>query len=367
MEKAKLSVIQMFAIMLIFNLGSALVVSLGSEAGKDAWLSILIGMGGGVALFFLYYILFRKYPTLPLTGYARKIFGRYLGWCVGLLYVIYFLYSASRNLRDFSDLMLTSSLPQTPLLAISILLILTSCYVLYLGIEVLARTGEVFIVILILFGILGNTFILLSGNFDFQHLRPLLENGWKPVFTTAFPLLTYFPFGEIIIFTMLLPYLNRPELVKNVGISTIILSGIILSGTAALNISVLGVEEVERAIFPLLSTVGKVNLFDFIQRLDALVIFPFLITMFFKISLFFYGAVIGIVDLFKLKTHRQIIFPAGIIVLFLSVTIASDFTEHIEEGTGIAPYILHIPLHILLPAIMLVIAFIQHRFSTKVI
>jgi spore germination protein KB len=105
---------------------------------------------------------------------------------------------------------------------------------------------------------------------------------------------------------MLLPYLNRPELVKKVWLSSLIVSGLILSYTVSLNIAVLSVEEVERSTFPLLSTIGKVNLMEFLQRLDAIVVFTFLFTMFFKISIYFYGAVIGIVDLFKLTKHQHI-------------------------------------------------------------
>ncbi|MGM7719952.1 GerAB/ArcD/ProY family transporter [Metabacillus sp. Hm71] len=79
MEKAKISVIQLFSIMFIFDMGTALVISYGIGAQKDAWLAILLGMRGGVVLFFIYYTLLRQYPNLMFTGYARKIFGKYLG------------------------------------------------------------------------------------------------------------------------------------------------------------------------------------------------------------------------------------------------------------------------------------------------
>ncbi|MCM2534345.1 spore germination protein [Neobacillus pocheonensis] len=365
MEKAKVSVIQLFSMMFLFELGSALVVSLGSNAGKDAWLSILLGLCGGIALFFMYYFLFRQYPTLPLTGYARKIFGKYIGWMIGLVYTVYFLYAASRNLRDFSDLLLTSTLPATPLLAITILMILAICYVLYLGIEVVGRTAEIFIVILILFGLIGNFLVLVSGGVKFHNLQPILENGWKPILMTSFPLVTYFPFAEMFVFTMILPYLNRPKLAKKVWLSAFISSGLILSYTAALNIAVLGFDEVGRSTFPLLSTIGKVNLMEFLQRLDAIVVFTFLITMFFKITIFFYAAVIGMVDLFKLKNHQQIILPAGVILTFLSMMIASNFAEHIEEGQTITSYYIHIPLHIIIPLFMVVVAMIRNRFKKK--
>jgi spore germination protein KB len=364
-EKAKISVIQLFAMMFLFELGSMLVVSFGINAKKDAWLAILLGLCMGIVLFFIYYFLFRQYPTLPFTGYARKIFGKYLGWMTGLMYVVFFLYVAARVLRDFGDLLLSSTMPETPLFVLNMLMILAICYVLYLGIEVVGRTAEVFIVILIFLGILGNVLVFLSGNVELKNLQPFLENGWSPVLKTAFPLTTVAPFGEAIVFTMLLPYLNRPELAKKVWLSAIISSGLILSYTISLNISVLSVEVMERSTFPLFSTIGKVNLFEFIQRLDAIVAFSFLITMFFKVAIFFYGAIIGIVDLFKLKNHQQIVLPMGIIILFLSMVIASDFSEHIEEGINLSPYTISIFFFLIIPLIMLVVALIRNRFKNK--
>lgn len=365
MEKAKVSVIQLFFMMFIFELGSAVVVSFGIGAKKDAWLAILLGVCGGIALFFIYYPVFRQYPDLPLTGYARKIFGKYLGWAIGVLYVVYLLYAASRNLRDFGDILVASTMQKTPLLAVNILMILTVCYVLYLGIEVLGRTAEVFIVVIIFFGVIGSFLTWVSGNVHLPNLRPFLENGWKPILTTAFPMTTFFPFGEIFAFSMVFPYLNRPESLKKAWLSALISSGLILSYTTTLNIAVLGVGEVERATFPLLSTVGKINLMEFLQRLDALAVLTFLFTTFFKVSIYFYGAAIGMVDLFKLKNHQQIILPAGIIIIFLSMSIASNFAEHIDEGLFIAPYYLHTVFLLLIPLLMLIIVIIRNRFKNK--
>ncbi|MGM0879293.1 MAG: GerAB/ArcD/ProY family transporter, partial [Bacillota bacterium] len=270
MEKAKISVIQLFALMFMFEMGTALVIPYGIDTKKDAWLAILIGMCVGIILFFIYYYLFRQYPNLPLTGYAKKVFGKYLGWIIGLLYILYFFNTTTHNIRSFGELLLSSTMPKTPLLALIILFVLVICYVLYLGIEVLARTAEVFIVILIILGLTGNLFVYLSGNIDLHNLQPFLEHGWKPILTTALLETSNFPFGQMILFLMLLPHLNRPGLLKRVWLSALISSGLVLSYTISLNIAVLGVEEVERSTFPLLSTIGKVNLFEFIQRLDAI-------------------------------------------------------------------------------------------------
>lgn len=365
MEKAKVSVIQLFSMMFIFELGSAVVVSFGIGAKKDAWFAILLGVCGGIALFFIYYPVFRHYPDLPLTGYAREIFGKYFGWGIGVLYIVYLLYAASRNLRDFGDILVASTMQKTPLLAVNILMILAVCYVLYLGIEVLGRTAEVFIVIIICFGVIGSLLTWVSGNVYLPNLLPFLENGWKPILTTAFPMTAFFPFGEIFAFSMVFPYLNRPESLKKVWLSALISSGLILCYTTTLNIAVLGVGEVERATFPLLSAIGKINLMEFLQRLDALAVLTFLFTTFFKVSIYFYGAVIGMVDVFKLKNHQQIILPAGIIIIFLSMSIASNFAEHIDEGLIIAPYYLHTIFLLIIPLLMLIVIIIRNRLKNK--
>ncbi|WP_342046818.1 GerAB/ArcD/ProY family transporter [Bacillus sp. OTU530] len=361
MEKPKISAIQLFAMMFIFEMGTAVVISYGVHAKKDAWLAILLGSGAGIVLFFIYYFLFRQYPTVPLTGYVRKIFGKYLGWIIGLLYILFFLYISARNIREFGELLISSTLRKTPLLAITILFVLTICYVLYLGVEVLGRTAEVFIVILLLLGITGNFLVLVSGNWHPHNLQPFLEHGWKPIMMTAFRDILIFPFGELLVFTMLLPYLNQPKSVKKVWLSALISGSLVLSYTTSLNIAVLSIEEVERSTFPLLSTVGKVNLMEFLQRLDAIVVYTLLITVFFKAAIYLYGALMGIVDLFNLKNHQQILLPIGVILIFFSIVLSATFAEQTEEG--ILVHYIAIVLLIIIPLLMLLVSLIRNRFK----
>lgn len=364
MEKAKISVIQLFALMFILEMGTSLVIPYGIDAKKDAWLAILIGMCIGIILFFIYSFLFRQYPNLLLTGYAKKVFGKYLGWVIGLLYIISFLYEAAHQTRSFGELLLSSTMTETPLLAIIISFVLTICYVLYLGIEVLGRTAEVFIVILVFLGFIGNLFVFFSGTVDLHNLQPFLENGWKPIVTTASRETSQFPFGQMVVFLMLLPYLNQPGLYKKVWLSALISGGLVLSYTISLNIAVLSVDVVERTTFPLLSTIGKVNLFEFIQRLDAIVVFTMLITVFFKASIFFYCSLVGIVDLFNLKNHQQIIFPIGCILIFCSMNLSSNYSEHIEEGNISNIYMLT-NYKIIIPLLMLIVTLIRNGFKKK--
>ena len=69
------------------------------------------------------------------------------------------------------------------------------------------------------------------------------------------------------------------------------------------------------------------------------------------------------VDLFKLRNHQQIVILAGIILIFLSTAIASNFVERIEEDLEMIQYPLHIPFMVIMPLVMLFVAMIRNRLK----
>ncbi|MFB6466189.1 GerAB/ArcD/ProY family transporter [Cytobacillus sp. Hz8] len=361
MEKAKIDGYQLFVLVVLFEMGSAIVVSLGSSARQDAWIAILLGLSGGIFLFHITYQLYKYYPDLPLTGYAQKIAGKVVGRFIGFLYIIYFIYGASRVLRDFGELLTSTIYSHTPLLIINSLMILTIIYTVIKGIEVLARVGELFFIVVYILAILGMLLIIFSKLIQVDHLRPILENGWKPVFKVFLGETLTFPFGEMIIFSMILPNLNKPDNAKKICLSAMILSGINITITSMINIACLGVDLFMRSPFPLLNTVSRIEIANFIERLDVLFMLYLIIGGFFKVTIFFYGAVIGASDIFGFKNYRVLSLPIGLLVLFASMMIASNFSEHIKEGLQIVPKYLHWPFQIIIPTLLLLVAFIKKK------
>lgn len=57
MENAKISPHQLFSLIVLLELGTALIVPLGVEAKQDAWLAELLGLTGGIVLLLQYYYL----------------------------------------------------------------------------------------------------------------------------------------------------------------------------------------------------------------------------------------------------------------------------------------------------------------------
>ncbi|MDR7002101.1 GerAB/ArcD/ProY family transporter [Neobacillus niacini] len=362
----KISGFQLFVLIVLFEMGSAILFAPGSESKQDAWISILLGLAGGLLLFLVHYRLYLFYPDLPLTSYIRKITGKWLGTIIGLLYIIYFLYQAARILRDFGELLVTTVYTSTPLFIINSLMVLSIVYACYKGFEVVARVAELYFYFIYLFAIIGFLMIMFSGLIHIENLQPILENGLRPVLKMFFQQTIYFPFGEMVVFTMFLPYINESKKVKVVCLGAMILAGINIVITSVVNISVLGVELFTRSNFPLFSTVGKIQISSFIQRLDPFFLIYLIIAGFFKITLFFNAVLIGIADIFKFENHRKIIFPTGLIILFLSITIAANYSEHIMEGIMVIPLYLHLPFQIIIPFILLIMAYFRNRRQKQI-
>ncbi|MGJ9386201.1 GerAB/ArcD/ProY family transporter [Salipaludibacillus sp. CF4.18] len=361
MERAKITPFQLFSLIFLFELGTAIVLAPGIEASQNAWIAILLGLSTGIVIFLIYYYLFRQFPNLSLIEYLPKILGKYLGWFVGFMYTLYFLYQATRILRDFGDLILTSILPETPLMIVNLLMICVIIYVIYLGIEVLARTGEFFVLIFLLLGIFTNLLFLFSGEINIENLLPILEEGWTPVLGT-FPWMFTFPFGEMIIFTMLLPYLNNKNAALKVGITGLVISGVLIAFATTMNIAVLGVDIAERSTFPLISAISKIRIGEFLERLDAIAVLSLIIGVFFKIALFFYVGVLGTSMLFKVSKYKQLLLPMSILVSVGSISVAENVIAHAKEGSEIVPLYLHLPFQVYIPVLLLIIILIRKRF-----
>ncbi|MCP3764767.1 spore germination protein [Domibacillus sp. A3M-37] len=364
MEKAKISAYQFFVLIIFFELGTALFLPVGITARQDIWLAFLVGMAGGFCLYLVYYGLYLYYPEIPLTEYAQKILGKALGRILAFLYVLYFMYLAARVVRDFGELLIINFFPDTPLFVVNALLVLVIMYTVSKGIEVLARTGELLFPLLIFIFLSSLLLLGLSGVIQHANIKPVLEEGYLPVLKTAFKETLYFPFGEVLVFAMILPYLNRPKKAKQTGLFALAVSGLILALTKALNVSVLGVDLVQRSDFPLLSAIQTIEVAEFLERLDIFFLLTTLITVFFKVSVYFYAAVTGAANLFAIKKSSQLVYPFGAVLLFLSITMASNYTEHIQEGLHIVPLYMHLPFQVIIPAFFLVIAFFKNKNKT---
>ncbi|MCA0758491.1 spore germination protein [Paenibacillus sp. N4] len=352
-KSSSVSPTQLFAMIILFEFGTALVLPIGQAAGSNVWLSILLAMPGGMILYVLYTYFNRQFPALTLSGYIRKILGPYFGWPVSFLYIVYFIYISSRNLREAGDLLISASYDETPLATVHAVMIIAVIYVIYKGVNVLFRLGEIYILIIISLGILSQAAVLFSGALELRNLLPLMGEGFIPTLRDAYPNILMFPFSELICFATIFPHMKQQKLIRKTGLLAILASSLMLSLSHAIEIAIIGKDIYSRATFPLFTSITIVEVAEFMQRLDPFVILTLIIGVFFKMTVYAYAVTAMAADLFRIEDRRQLAFPIGIVIFLISVLSAWSFPEHNSEGrvhliTGSPFFTVAVPILLLL-------------------
>ncbi|WP_426451440.1 GerAB/ArcD/ProY family transporter [Paenibacillus sp. S-38] len=364
MTKPLLNTRQLYCLVFLFELGSAVIVGLGMQAERDAWLAILIGMGAGLLLAGVFLYVYRRHEGHSLIGILQLRLGKAAGRVVGVVYVAYFLYIAARVLRDFGEVLVTTLLDQTPLFSVNALMITVVCWSLSLGVEVVGRAAEIIIRLVGFMALATVPAILASDILDPHRFLPILEKGLTPVIKTAFPLTFTFPFGETIAFMMILPHLCSGRSAARPFLLAMLSAGLTLTAVVSLDIAVLGPGRAAAEQFPLLAALGKIQVGEVIQRLDAVALSTLILGGYFKITVFTYAGVRGLAELTR-TTGRKVqlaqLALTGLLLLAASVGMSSSFPEHIDVGLKKVPYQMHLPLQAGIPLLLALLAIVFSR------
>jgi len=357
----KLSKYQLFALMFIFEVGSTTLFALGIDAKQDAWIVILVALLIGLVFIWIYTELQNAFPGKNYVEIIISILGEKIGIPLALLYAVYWLWPAARNLREFGELIGTTLLPQTPLIVILFIFIILSLYALLKGIEVFARTSEI-IMPLIMFSTIG-LFILvfLSVDVNFRNLKPILSDGIMPVFKAA-PYVSLFPFGEILIFSMYWCYADEKKTIRKTTMLAAIISGVILSMSLIMDIIVLGVKYTTIATIPMLEIIKLVNLGDVITHIDTLGILLIFLGGFYKMSLFLNGSVLVLVTVFKIKNYNLTLVLFSFFLLWVAIVFEPSYVYHRWMTPFDANYFYIVFLQII-PTLLLLIYWVKKKRS----
>ncbi|MCM1990915.1 GerAB/ArcD/ProY family transporter [Oceanirhabdus seepicola] len=373
--KPKINLYQLFILMVLLPYGTAILFYLGADTKQDAWIAMLLYSLGGIILQLIYTTLYYKYPQDTLVTYLPKIYGKILGNILSVIYLSYFAYIGARNIRDFLEITKITQLSMTPMIYIGILFIVVVIFSVNKGLKTIAGTAQLFFILIIFVPLLIWVLLLLMGNvMDSSNLRPILQDGIVSVIKKGWPLIS-FPYGETILFTMIYPFVSNGKKIRKVAILSIVFEGIILSLSTMLLIVVLGVPQATKALCPLFDVVQRIDLKDFLTRLDVLFVLLLMIGGFFKVTLFMYVAVIGTIQItnikdfkfkkIKLKNIEIVSCFIGIIMLFSSLIMAKNYLHHLDIGLDFVIKYIHLPLQIVVPILTLFTCLIKESIQNK--
>ncbi|MEK5394659.1 GerAB/ArcD/ProY family transporter [Paenibacillus sp. FSL K6-2859] len=337
------------SIVVLFIIGTSLFMGLPGKSGNSSWIALLFAISLTVPLLFIYARFHVLFPARDLFDILITVFGSIFGRVVSCMYIWYALHMGALVLRNFGEFSKTVALTETPMIAPMLCIGLLCIWVVKAGIEVIGRCAKLFL-LLLLAEVLFIEILAIP-------LKPFLDSGWSPIFADTFGSFT-FPFAEIVLFMGVFSHLPAKDSAKKILLSGLLISGGVILLVSLRNLLILNPDIVQSLYFPSYVAVSRINIGDFLTRMEASSALGFVITIFIKASLCLYVASVGVAKLFKLKSYRSVVLQLGLIMVYFSRFIFKDIMEMQHFAYTIYP-IYALPFQVIIPLILWICAEIK--------
>lgn len=332
----------------IGNTYTAFVIPVVKDAGRDAWLSVLMAYALAMVLGLVLINLGLRFPDKTFIQYLPIVLGKFIGKLIGFAYLLCWLIINPIIIKNFMNL-ISFFLPTTPSIVIGIFMYVLVVYAAYQGFQVYARTAEFFVLVII-----TSIFLLIIGiipNVDYGNLKPFLENGLSPLTKS---LIIQFPFAsETILFMALwFPSMSNMKDGKKALFIGIPIAGLTLTLLLATIIAFTGTEMIINLTYPFFYMTRYIHISDVIAGFDAIFMLLWVSSFYLQILVFFYPFVVGLAQWLKLKDYKPLIIPTAVInIAIASLPINIVQTQLLDVQKN--PYII-MPMALLLIAVWLI-------------
>lgn len=351
LEKGEIPSTHLMFLVIGFLQGSLLTGTFAKEYAKhDIWIVLTIAFLLNLPLAYAYLTLALKFPGNNLIQINDIIFGPYLGKVVSIQYILMFFMIIAANFWFVGDFILTFFVPETPSLVIIIMFAFVCAWAVRAGVEVFARMSFILVIMISLTILI--TFMLLLKDMKFSYFLPIFDLP-LPDFIHGTHILMAIPFNEVFVFLMVIPCVNKLKEVKSSILYSLILGWITFLIVVVRNAAVLGPLG-DIVTSPSMEAVRLIDIGHILNRLEAIVAISFILTMFLKVAVFYYATVLGIAQVFKLRSYVPLVIPIGILGILIAQTYESTFQYNY---TAINTYpIFSLPFYVVIPVMSLLIA-----------
>ncbi|RKN64069.1 GerAB/ArcD/ProY family transporter [Paenibacillus ginsengarvi] len=339
------------ATMFMFLVGSSLTIPLAAVAVQDAWISILAGMFVSLGFAVVYTRLCLRFPGKSLVQIAETLLGPWAGRLIGLLYAMYSLHLGALVLRIFMDFITDVALPKTPPVFIELMMMGVVLWAVYAGIEVIGRCAMIILVLVL--SEVALSVLLMSKDFQFANLLPVLDKGWSPVVEGAVEMIG-FPFGETVLFAMIIPHLNHVGKATKTVMLTLGAGALLLLIVNVRNLLILGSLS-SRMIYASYTAYQYISISDFLDRVEPLSIITLMLGGFVKLCVCLYVSSRSLADLIRPVQYRPLLVPIALLMVELSRIVYESGTESVQFSLWVWPWY-SLPFQLLIPLALLIVA-----------
>lgn len=326
LENGKIASSEFVHLLIGFTIGSSALLPPGGLAKHDNWIAILIGLGEGLLFALVYSTLAARFRNKTLVEISDMVYGPWLSKLVSVAFLWFLFHLGSLVLGNFSNFFAMAVMPETPGVVFALLTALICASAARNGVEVIARCSQVLVFPVILIFLVD--VLLLLREFDARNLQPVLEAPLGKLLWAAHGAAT-FPFAETVAFLMVIPFMNDSREAPRSAAKGLVIAGLTLAMIALRNSGVLGITA-DKAVYPSFTATRLINIAHFLTRVEIIVSIVLMSMGFLKISVLFYGVVLGAAQVLNLRSYRPLVWPVCILMTILSLINFRNVTENIE-------------------------------------
>lgn len=361
-DNARISVRQFTILIVLGTIGDSILIMptiIAHSAKQDAWLSMLLAIICGLAAGALFAAIANKLQRESLFNKIRQQLGKWAGGFVCLLLLFEFFMCGLTLITEMTQFMTAQLMPETPVNAIILVFLFVVIIAYRYGIEAFARMGELlFPVFLLLFLFLV---VFLLPQIKAINLLPLVSEGFVGIrhgavvaFSTGF--------AEMFILLMLVNHVTGHAKLTKPILTGFAIGGLILFIIVLFCVLVLGPNIMETKYYPTFVLAQKINIGNFLERVEAIIAFLWFITVFYKTLLLYFAFTSGIAQLFQLKESHMLTIPIG--MLLLVGTVAGTPNTSVYISILKSSYIwFDITFCLLLPLLILILFVMKDKRS----
>ncbi len=301
------------------------------SAKRDGWISVLLAFGLIMIWCLLLFYIHKATGQTNIFVWMETNIGKVPGKTLSIVISIFFVSLAAVSLKEMIVWTKVSYLPITPPI-LEIILFTGLCFFLAsTNIQTIVITNTFVLTAVIIFG-----FFVAITNIqfkDFSLLKPIMENGWSPVFSgMIYPLSGLI---ELIVILFMQQKVHGKIKFKVFALNAIILTWLIL-GPLIGSITEFGPMEASRQKYPAFEQWGLVTLGRFIEHLDFLSIYQWLTGAFIRVSFFLYLS-LEVLSIKKKRSKTILLIAYSIILIVSNAYSFSDVILYHIIGVYVMP------------------------------
>lgn len=323
------------------------------------WISPILGcLLASLAVAAIVY-LGKQFPGTTFVEFMPRIFGTVLGAICVFLFILYQFFNAGITARLFGEVVVTSVLPNTPLEAVIITLLLLVVFLCCHEIEVVARVNELLIPFLLLPSLLIPLVSLMNA--DWYNLLPFQIESWTNVMKTGLNTYTLYTGYELLMvyFAFAIPG-ARLGVASMTGMSFALIVYVI---TVVAGIAVFGYEELQRLVWPTLELIKVTQKTGwFLERFESAFLAIWVASVFTTIGNMLYATIFSLRRLFRKGLRFQQITAIVTMVPLFFLTLVP---ENIVELFSFTQHFITVGLliTIVIPILLAITQFIRNQFN----